>query len=202
MTPISDDSRRIVASLVDPPAFAAIFDRHAAVLLQYLTRRVGASEAEGLLGELFRIAFESRGRFDTSRTDARPWLYGIAANLVMKHHRNRARHDGALGRLASARFDPSESSFEDRVVDADANAQLLAAVVRAIDELPDIDREAVLLYAWQGLSYAEIGEALDIPVGTVRSRLNRARSALRELSFSFGEEPENPPHRVQGGATR
>lgn len=202
MKPRSEDSRLIAASLADPPAFAAIFDRHAAALLQYLARRVGASEAEGLLGELFRIAFESRSRFDLSRPDARPWLYGIAANLVMKHHRNRSRHDRALGRLASARPDLSTATFEDRVVDADANAELLAAVVQAIDELPDIDREAVLLYAWQELSYAEIAEALEIPVGTVRSRLNRVRATLRELTGSFGEDPDNPPHRVQGGATR
>lgn len=190
MKPAVHDSLLIAASRVDPRAFAGVFDRHAPTLLQYLVRRVGISEAEGLLGELFRIAFESRSRFDLSRTDARPWLYGIAANLVMKHHRGRARHDRALGRLALMRPGHSEVSFDNRVVNADANSQLLKAVVEAIDELPNIDREAVLLYAWQGLSYAEIAEALEIPTGTVRSRLSRVRLMLRELANTFGEEPD------------
>ena len=202
MKPAAEDSRLIAESLEDPHAFAGIFDRHAQALHQYLARRVGPSEAEGLLGELFRIAFESRSRFDISRPDARPWLYGIAANLVMKHHRGCARHDRALGRLVWVHPDRSAAAFDDRVVDDDANAQLLRVVAQAIDELPDIDREAVLLYAWQELSYIEIAEALEIPVGTVRSRLNRVRSTLRELTSSFGEDPDNPPHRVQGGATR
>lgn len=90
MKPAAKDSRLIADSLVDPAAFAGIFDRHAAVLLRYMMRRVGPSDAESLLGELFRVAFESRSRFDLSRSDARPWLYGIAANLVIKHHQTRA----------------------------------------------------------------------------------------------------------------
>lgn len=198
----AEDSRLIAESLVDPAAFGGVFDRHASVLLQYLVRRVGPSDAEGLLGELFRVAFESRTRFDRSRPDARPWLYGIAANLVMKHHRTRSRHDRALERLVVIDSARSTVEFDELVVDDDANAQLLSTVCRAIDVLPEADREVVLLYAWQGLSYAEIAEALQIPVGTVRSRLNRVRSRLRELTDRPGEDPDNPIHRVQGGTGR
>ncbi len=200
--PTAEDSRLIADSLTDPVAFAGIFDRHASALLQYLMRRVGPSDAEGLLGELFRVAFESRTRFDLSRSDARPWLYGIAANLVMKHHRTRARRDHALARLAIVGPDRSKSAFDELVVDADANAALLAMICQAIDDLPDVDRELVLLYAWQELTYAEIAEAMGIPVGTVRSRLNRVRSTLRELTGHSGKDPDNPIHRVQGGTGR
>ena len=71
-----------------------------------------------------------------------------------------------------------------------------------ICDLPDRDREVVLLYAWQELSYAEIAEALDIPVGTVRSRLNRVRTVLRELRAADGEEPDIPIPRASGGTIR
>ena len=153
MEPAADDARLIADSLSNPIAFAGVFDRHASTLLRYLVRRVGPSDAEGLLGEAFRIAFETRGRFDPSRSDARPWLYGIAANLVMKHHRARARHDRALERLSAVPIDQA-AAFDERIVDADANAALAALVVRTIDGLPATDREVLLLYAWQQLSYA------------------------------------------------
>lgn len=202
MKPAAADSSLIADSLQRPGAFAGIFDRHASVLLQYLERRVGLSDAESLLGELFRIAFESRSRFDLSRSDARPWLYGIAANLVMKHHRAQGRQDHAFTRLAMVQPERSEARFDDVVVNDDANAELIRTVTEAIADLPDREREVVLLYAWQELSYAEIAEALAIPVGTVRSRLNRVRSILRELTGNGGEEPDNPTQRVQGGANR
>lgn len=85
MEPLSD-SASIGRSLQDPSLFAAILDRHAPALLGYLTRRVGHNDAEDLLAQLFLTAFEIRGRFDLSRSSALPWLYGIAANLVMKRY--------------------------------------------------------------------------------------------------------------------
>ena len=120
----------------------------------------------------------------------------------MKHHRTRARRDHALARLAIVGADRSRATFDELVVDADANAALLAMICQAIDDLPDNDREVVLLYAWQELSYAEIAEAMGIPVGTVRSRLNRVRSTLRELTGHSGKDPDNPIPRVQGGTGR
>jgi len=194
-----DDARVIRASLSDPEAFAAIYDRHAAGLLGYIVRRVGFSEGEAVLGELYRIAFESRSRYDLNRTDARPWLYGIAAKLVMKHYRSVGRRRAALERLAQRR-ENAPVQFEERVVDESATAQLWSRVTGAIDDLPEGDRETLLLYAWQGLSYAEIAEALGLPVGTVRSRLNRVRNTLRELRDSIGEEPDDLSPRAKGGA--
>lgn len=196
-----DDARLISASLSDPAAFAGIFDRHAPELLGYVIRRVGMAEGEAVLGELFRVAFESRNRYDLSRADARPWLYGIAANLVLKHYRSAGRHRAALERLAQRR-ESTPVPFDERIVDEVAITQLWSRLSSAIDDLPDHDREVLFLYAWQNLSYAEIAEALDIPVGTVRSRLNRVRTALRELRESSGEEPDDTHPRAQGGAVR
>lgn len=162
---------------------------------------MGRSDGESLLGDLFHVAFEARSRYDLDRSDARPWLYGIAANLVMKHLRTEGRHRSALERLAS-RGENAPSPFDERVTNDAANAQLWSEVAEVICDLPDRDREVVLLYAWQELSYAEIAEALDIPVGTVRSRLNRVRTVLRELRAADGEEPDIPIPRASGGTIR
>jgi RNA polymerase sigma factor (sigma-70 family) len=160
---VPDDARLIGESLAEPAAFAGIFDRHAKALLSYLTRRVGPSEAEPLLGELFRIAFESRGRYDLGRPDARPWLYGIAANLVMKHLRTLERRQHGLLRLATRSATSAADPFDDSLVDRLAAGQVLRQVTNLIDALPERDREVVMLYAWQELSYGEIAEAMGIP---------------------------------------
>src|SRR5437879_11133337 len=96
------DAEVIGRSRDEPEAFGLIYDRHAATVLRFLGRRVGAEVAEGLVGELFRIAFERRKTFDMSRASALPWLYGIGSNLLMKHGRGEARRLGAGARMAAA----------------------------------------------------------------------------------------------------
>jgi len=81
------DAQVIAQSIGVPAAFGSLFDRHAAELFRFLIRRIGLDAADGLLGEVFRIAFELRSSFDGSRTTARPWLYGIATNVLAKHRR-------------------------------------------------------------------------------------------------------------------
>lgn len=197
----SDDACLIESSLVDPSAFAEIYDRHASALLRYLIRRVGQSHGEALLSDLFHAAFEARSRYDLERSDARPWLYGIAANLVMKHIRTEGRHRTALARIAS-RPDHVTPSVEEQVADRAATMQLWSQITEAIDGLPGRDREVVLLYAWEDLTYAEIAQALNIPVGTVRSRLNRVRAMLRELRASSEDRSDMPVQPSDGGAAR
>ncbi|MCP3882408.1 MAG: sigma-70 family RNA polymerase sigma factor [Sulfitobacter sp.] len=199
--PPSDDAESVGLSLVDPSAFAPIYDRHAAVLLGYLVRRVGFADAESLLGELFRIAFESRDRYDRSRPDARPWLYGIAANLVMKHFRAAGRRDRAIERLG-ARRECRPLALEDQVVDSAATSLVWSRVAEAVAGLPERDREVMFLYAWQEMSYVDISQALGIPIGTVRSRLNRVRTTLRELVADDGEEPDTTTQRTGKGDNR
>jgi RNA polymerase sigma factor (sigma-70 family) len=181
------DAEVIGRSLDEPEAFGLIYDRHAATLLRFLGRRVGAGVAEGLVGELFRIAFEQRRTFDLSRTSALPWLYGIGSNLLLKHRRGEARRLRASARMAAG--EASDKRASAKALDA---RLLFPRVAGAIEALPDGEREALLLFAWEDLSYQSMAEALELPIGTVRSRLNRARAHLRELLEPKGERRVKP----------
>jgi RNA polymerase sigma factor (sigma-70 family) len=169
------DAEVIGRSVGEPEAFGLIYDRHAAALVRFLGRRVGAKVAEGLVGELFRVAFERRKTFDGSRPSALPWLYGIGSNLLLKHRRAEARRLRATARLVAGEAGgrASAAALEARL--------MVPRVAVAIEALPDDERQALLLYAWEELPYQSVAEALELPVGTVRSRLNRARAHLREL---------------------
>src|SRR6185436_4964278 len=181
------DAEVIGRSLAEPEAFGLIYDRHAATLLRFLGRRAGAEVAEGLIGELFRIAFERRKTFDTLRATALPWLYGIGANLLLKHRRGEARRLRASARLIAR--EPSDRRASAGALDARV---LFPRVADAIEAPPDGEREALLLFAWEDLSYQSVAEALDLPIGTVRSRLNRARAHLRERLEPGGESRVRP----------
>lgn len=173
-----DDAAIVQASLRDPDQFAAIFDRHAPYVHRYLARRLGQEAADDLVAETFLVAFGKRKRYDQSRADARPWLYGIATNLVSQHRRDEARQLRLRNAIGP---DPDVASHAERVVAqvaAQAMGQLLGT---ALAELSAGDRDVLLLIAWEGLTYEQVGAALDIPVGTVRSRLNRARKLVRDV---------------------
>ena len=178
------DAAVIGLSLDEPEAFGLIYDRHASVILRFLGRRVGVEAAEGLLGDLFRIAFERRKTFDPSRSTALPWLYGIGSNLLAKHRRGEARRLRASARMAAAGEPPARRASA-RALDA---RLLFPRVADAIEALPDGEREALLLVAWEDLPYQGVAEALELPIGTVRSRINRARTRLRELLEPGGED--------------
>lgn len=187
----ASDAAVIGRSVSDPPSFGVLFDRHAAVLFRFLVRRVGPEVADALLGEIFRIAFERRSTFDLDRSTARPWLYGIATNVIAKHRRTEARRLRATTALAARRAvqdDPPERVA--LIVDAH---ELLPRIAEAIATLPIEERDALLLFAWEELSYDEIASALDVPVGTIRSRLNRARRRLRELVVPGKKQPPAVP---------
>src|SRR5262245_12009734 len=109
----------IAASLDDPARFGVLFDRHATVLHRYVVRRLGPDEAEAMVGDIFRIAFERRDTYDLARPSARPWLYGIATNLVAKHRRGEARRLRAVARLAAQRL-PSVDVAERVSIEVDA----------------------------------------------------------------------------------
>jgi RNA polymerase sigma-70 factor (ECF subfamily) len=169
MDPTPTDHHAIASSRTNPEAFAAVFERHHAALHDYLRRRVGSSLADDLAAEVFAQAFRVRDRYRPLTDDARPWLLGIAGKLVARHRRAEARALAALQREAAAA--PREAASSDP---ADG-ACWLAAGLRHLSRR---DRDALLLMAWGELSYEEIGCALDIPVGTVRSRIHRARQKL------------------------
>jgi RNA polymerase sigma-70 factor, ECF subfamily len=180
------DAEVIACSSTSPAAFGELFDRYATTMFRYFVRRVGPDDADSLLGDLFRIAFEKRAVYDTERAEARPWLYGIASNLLARHRQGEARRLGATARLVNTSIVESDVFSE---VDARLDAsRIWAAVAAAIATLPQGERDALLLFAWEGMPYDQIAVALEVPVGTVRSRLNRARRRLRELVGENEEE--------------
>ncbi|TFV45992.1 RNA polymerase sigma factor [Blastococcus sp. TF02A-35] len=170
------DAELMARSLADPEAFAPLFDRHAATVHRYLGRRVGEL-ADDLVSETFLVAFRRRAAYRPDHVEVRPWLLGIATNLVHGHVRTEQRRYRALAREAARPVgqaaDPGDSA--DRL-DAEALRGPLAA---ALAKLKAHDRDALLLLAWGQLGYEEIAAVLDVPVGTVRSRLHRARRQTR-----------------------
>jgi RNA polymerase sigma-70 factor (ECF subfamily) len=177
------DAEVIAASLEDGARFAEIFDRHFAEIDRYLARRVGRVLGDEIASEVFVIAFRSRGRYDAAAPDARPWLFGIAANLARRHWRTERRRLRAYARTG---VDPlyDDAAAIDRRLDALAAGPALA---RALAGLRPAEREALLLFAWADLSYEEIAAASGVPIGTVRSRLSRARGRVRELLAPTGQ---------------
>ena len=182
----STDSDDIAASLVDSQRFAGVVDRHFAEIFRYLVRRVGRENAEDLGAETFIVAFSARNRYDPSRANALPWLYEIATNLIRRHRRTEVRMLMAYATAAS-QLDPDDDSSEGLVARLD-HAASLARVASAFADLDPDQRDALYLVAIVGLGYAEVSEALDIPVGTVHSRVARARTNLRDLATYSGQE--------------
>jgi RNA polymerase sigma factor (sigma-70 family) len=182
----ASDAEAILASVTDPERFTLVFDRHFPAIHGYLQRRIGPGVAEDLAAEAFVTAFRRREDYDASRASALPWLFGIAANLL--RHRQRKERRGLLA-FARTGVDPVVEEFG--AVDDRVDAQLAGPrLARALASLTPGDREVLLLYAWADLTYAEIAEALNIPIGTVRSRLSRARGSVRELLASSGQLPD------------
>jgi RNA polymerase sigma-70 factor (ECF subfamily) len=170
-----DDAALIRQSISEPDCFARLFDRHALAIYRYIARRLGPDVADDLASEVFLVAFQRRGRYDPAQLDARPWLYGIATNLISRRRRDEVRFFRALARITES---PDAEPLADQVtrrVDAQAVSGRLAG---ALASLPGQHRDTLLLIA-SGLSQEEAARALAVPVGTVASRLARARRKLR-----------------------
>jgi RNA polymerase sigma factor (sigma-70 family) len=157
-------------------AFSRLFDEHAGDLHRYLARRVGTTIADDLVSETFLAALRGRHSYDPARAGVRPWLYGIAGNLLRRHLRHELRELRATARLVDPHVvETPEGRIADRLDARTRVAQLAGALAR----LSDGDREVLLLTSWAGLSPVEIAQAMGIPAGTVRSRLHRVRRWLR-----------------------
>jgi RNA polymerase sigma-70 factor (ECF subfamily) len=184
------DGEDIRASLPDPERFAAVFGRHFDAVHGFVARRLGRAAADDLAGAVFVEAFAARERYDQARADARPWLYGIATNLVRRHRRTEERRLRAYARAGADGAAPLDDPH-DRL-SAGAEAPRLAAALAA---LRASDRDALLLFVWADLSYDEVAVALGVPPGTVRSRIHRARRVLREHLAEDGR----PLAPIEGG---
>jgi RNA polymerase sigma factor (sigma-70 family) len=168
------DAAVVARSLRDPGAFATIFDRYWPRLHTFCRARAGAA-GEDIAAETFRIAFDDRRRFDERSGGMRPWLFGIATNLLRHHFRSVERGRRATLRSRSSEIDVSADEALGRI-EADSLGPALAA---ALATLSAADRDTLLLLAWGGLGYDEIALATATPVGTVRTRIHRARTRVR-----------------------
>ena len=174
-----DDSGLIAESCRVPERFGAVFDRHAAAIHGYISRRLGRDAADDLVAETFLVAFRQRGGYDQDQPSARPWLYGIATRLISRRRREEVRFFRAIARTG---IDPVADPVAEPVADesvrrADARA-LHRRLAGALAGLSTADRDALLLIA-DGLSYQEAARALGVPAGTLSSRVARARRKLR-----------------------
>ncbi|MGH2863371.1 MAG: RNA polymerase sigma factor [Solirubrobacteraceae bacterium] len=173
---LSGDGTAIARSLHDPEAFAEVFDRHFAFVHRYIARRAGRDRADDLASQTFTVAFSHRGRYHDDLGTARPWLLGIATNLMRAGYRGDARAASIVERLSG---EPATSSSAASPAHASSAPQDDGRLTTALARLHPDQREALLLHALGELTYLEVAEALAIPVGTVRSRISRACAALR-----------------------
>jgi RNA polymerase sigma-70 factor (ECF subfamily) len=182
------DAALISDSLNDPECFSLIVERHAASVFRYLASRTDRSSSEDLLADVFEAAFRARHRYDTHYEDALPWLLGIATNMLRHHHRSQMRTIAMLHRLTQVRSRSDELQEAGDAVAASVELHdQMQRVRQALDSLDDKYREVLVLSAGLGLTYEDIARALGIRIGTVRSRLSRARTRLRELLQTDGQ---------------
>jgi RNA polymerase sigma-70 factor (ECF subfamily) len=180
-----DDAALLCASVRDPERFELIFERHHAAVWRFLARRGGRERADEIAGDVFVTAFACRDRFDPGRGSVEAWLYGIASNRLRTRLRSDARAARAFRRAAAEQL--VEVAPVDGAGDALDDRRRLGEVLSALARMSAVDREIITLFAWERLSYEEIASVVGVEVGTVRSRLSRARSRLRELVSPAGE---------------
>lgn len=174
--PPETDAALLRQSVRQPERFALVFDRHSDEIYRYVARRLGPETAKDVVAETFLTAFRKRETYDLARPDARPWLYGIATYAVRDHRRSEVRRNRAMARTGVQR--PVES-FDERSAARVTAQRLQPKLAAVLARLPAADRDLLLLIAWADLTYEEAAVSLDIPVGTVRSRLHRIRKKVR-----------------------
>jgi RNA polymerase sigma-70 factor (ECF subfamily) len=182
----ASDAAIIEQSVTDPERFGEIFDRYADGIYRYAVRRLGPHPAADVTSEVFLAAFRNRRGYDVGRHDARPWLYGIAVNVISQHQRTQRRQARLLASVPAA---PVADAVADEVLDRVSAAQLRPRIGRVLAALPEDDRELLLLVAWAELSYEQAARALGIPLSTVRSRLHRIRVRLWRAVESAAKPP-------------
>jgi RNA polymerase sigma factor (sigma-70 family) len=157
-------------SIVDPSRFEPLVDAYGPALHAFLVRRA-PDAADDLLAEVWLAAFQARRTFDPGRGSVRGWLFGVARNVLFAHRRrDRARAPTTLA--------TDDDGWE--AVDARLDAAALAPAMRAaLADLPDIERDLLLLIAWEQLTPAEAAQAVGVPAATARTRLYRARTRMR-----------------------
>lgn len=190
MTP---DNEVIERSTHEPLVFATLYDRHATSIYRYAAQRLGDHAADDVMSETFLVAFERRASYDATIVNARPWLLGIATRLMRKHVRVEAVAWKGMSADLAAQIAPDLIDQAGARIDA---GRLTQRLDKALRRLSGADRDTLLLYAWGDLDYASIATAMQVPIGTVRSRLNRARRQLRRAAGIETIEQETDNGRV------
>lgn len=167
----------------DPAAFGTIFERHYDDILRYASRSLPLDVAEDCASETFVIALKKRSSYKPGRGTARPWLFGICLRLVSDARRKSARSSAGQRRLYVVEDvnTPNHADCVDEKADADAAYNQLLPCLEALSKA---DRQVLELYAWADMTYTDIANTLKVPVGTVRSRLNRARKKLHKAALA------------------
>ena len=162
----------------DADALATLFRRHADAIYNYCFRRLGDWDAaEDMVSIVFLEAWRKRDA-DVQTGKVLPWLYGIAANVVRNRRRSERRYAAVLRRLPAD--GPTPDPADDALARVDDERRMKRLLAR-VGELPRQEQDVLALSVWSELSYEDAALALGVPVGTVRSRLSRARAHLREL---------------------
>jgi RNA polymerase sigma-70 factor, ECF subfamily len=173
------------AAAGDTAAFGTLFERHFRSVYNYCFRRTGDwSQAEELTAIVFFEAWRRRRDVRLERHDALPWLLGVATNVVRNLRRTQRRHRSALARLPREQAADFAADADERLDDE----RQMQRVLSALGKLPRADQDVLALCLWEGLSYEDAAVSLGVPVGTVRSRLSRARARVRELAPADGHE--------------
>ena len=170
------DADAISRSVDHPELFGVLFDRHAVAVRSYLQGRVGVADADGVLVDAFAAAFVARASYDDRHGNALPWLIGIARNTARNELRSGRRQSRLRARLGATERTEQPAVDASNRLDAE---RVGGRVRRGVTALPVDQQEVLLLFALAGLTYAEIADELEVPVGTVRSRLARARQQLQ-----------------------
>ncbi|ONK13502.1 sigma-70 family RNA polymerase sigma factor [Streptomyces sp. MP131-18] len=180
----------------DPDAFRELFTSYAQLVYGYAARATGdPGLAEDVVSLTFLEAWRLRARLRDEGESPRPWLMGIAVNVLRNTARAKRRHERAMARLPAREPLPD---FADELIGRLADAEQLAAVKTALGRLRDGEREVFMLCVWSGFGYEEAAAALGVRVGTVRSRLFRARARLRRLTDEeLRREPPLPRGQVR-----
>jgi RNA polymerase sigma factor (sigma-70 family) len=189
MAQVGDDELWRRARDGEADCFGVLFDRHGEAVRAFCARRTGSVDvADDLVSIVFLEAWRRRGEVELVDGNALPWLYGIARRTMQHRWRTALRHRRAVDRLTPAAATPDHA---DEVAGRLDDERHLARLRRAFQRLRPADRDVLVLCVWQRLSYAEAAVALGVPVGTVRSRLSRARSRLDAESAAMAE-PQTP----------
>ncbi|MDX3022925.1 RNA polymerase sigma factor [Streptomyces acidiscabies] len=177
----------------DPEAFQALVRDHAQAVYRHGVRLTGdPSAGEDIVAITYLEAWRLRGRLRDEGDSPRPWLMGIATNVARNFRRAARRHERALRRMPVAEPRPDiAAEVVGRLTDRDR----LAAAHAALARLRRPEREVIALCVWSGLSYADAALALGVRVGTVRSRLSRARTRLRALAAAELKSGQGPSSR-------